>query len=194
MKEKVVRLVLPVPTSVNKLYHVAYRYNAKTGEMSPTSQIIMSKEGKKMKARLIGEAQKQMKSQKANWNIDDSLERFINQEIEIVFARRGSDGNNIFKLLNDSMEGIIYHNDSKVKDIVKKITYNPKNPRLIVTYTVSDQIGIFDNESQLNEFEERCKDCSRYRNGKCRILQDSKEGTEREEATQFDCFSFKERA
>ena len=189
-KEMKIRLELPVPTSINKLYINEYGWmtNKKTGkkERVPTGRRILSKEGRKVKARIMGEARVQLEKQADNWDYEWTKENFVYQDSKIVFARRGSDDNNIYKLLNDSLEGIIYDNDSKVLTRTQKITYNSKNPRIIVTVYPVDYVGIFDSQDEADEFKARCEfggefGCSRYRGGACSILKAVLDGTEREE-------------
>lgn len=112
------KLVLPLPTSINKLYINEYnwKYNPKTRkkERMPTGRRILSPEGRKVKARIQGEARVQLEQQLDNWDYEWTKENFCYQDALIVFTRRGSDDNNVYKLLNDSLENIVYDNDSRV--------------------------------------------------------------------------------
>ncbi len=192
------KLILPVPTSLNKLYINQSVYNPKTKQYVPTGKRILSPEGKKVKSKLQAEARIQLEKQKSNWDFELTKDKFVIQDVTIHFARRGSDGDNIFKLLNDSLKTIVYHDDDKVYSRVKKIVYNPKNPHIIVEFSFSPQVGIFDSQDQAKVFEARCEfgeenGCSRYRNGRCSILQDVLNGTIREEVdmSTYSCNSFK---
>lgn len=196
-------LVLPVPTSINKLYinEYGYQYNPKTRkkEKMPTGRRILSQEGRKVKARIQAEARMQLLEQVENWNYEWTKEGYVYQDTDIVFSRRGSDDNNIYKLLNDSLEGIIYDNDSRVLVRTQKIVYDPKNPHIVVKLKPVSFIGIFNDKHSRDEFEGRCEfgeknGCSKYRNGRCSILQDSLNGTVREEIGDYNnpfCTSFK---
>lgn len=184
------KLVLPLPTSINKLYINEYnwKYNPKTRkkERMPTGRRILSPEGRKVKARIQGEARVQLEQQLDNWDYEWTKENFCYQDALIVFTRRGSDDNNVYKLLNDSLENIVYDNDSRVLVRTQHIVYDPKNPRIELTLTPVDFVGIFKDKHSYDEFEARCefggeKGCSRYRNGRCSILKDSMSGTVREE-------------
>lgn len=174
------KLELPLPTSINKLYINQYQYNPVTKKNEPTGKRILSKEGRKVKARIQGQARVQMKGQ--DWDFDWTKENFVYQDAIVYFARRGSDDNNIYKLLNDSLEGIAYDNDSRVLVRTQQIVYDPKNPRIEVKLIPVDFIGIFKNKDMYDEFIAQCEfSCSKYRNGKCSILKDSIAGTVREE-------------
>jgi Holliday junction resolvase RusA-like endonuclease len=176
-------LVLPLPTSINKLYINEYQWSynplTKKKERVPTGRRILSKEGRQVKAKIQGQARVQMKGQL--WDYDWTKENFVYQDAIVYFARRGSDDNNIYKLLNDSLEKIAYDNDSRVLVRTQRIVYDPKNPRVEVKLKPVDFIGIFENKDALLVFQTNCEMCSRYRNGKCSILQDSLAGTVREE-------------
>lgn len=183
-------LKLPVPTSINKLYINEYnwQFNPKTRkkERMPTGRRILSQEGRKVKKQIQAEARVQLEQQLSNWNYEWTKENFVYQDAIIIFARRGSDDNNIYKLLNDSLEGIVYDNDSRVLVRTQKIMYDPKNPYIIVKLRPVDFIGIFDNKDIADKFTSRCEfgeqnGCSKYKNGKCSILKDSLNGTIREE-------------
>lgn len=185
-----ITLKLPVPTSINKLYINEYnwQYNTKTHkkERMPTGRRILSPEGRKVKARIQGEARVQLEKQKDNWDYEWTKTGYLYQDTIFIFHRRGTDDNNAYKLLNDSLEGIVYDNDSRVLVRTQKIMYDSKNPHIIVKLRPVDFIGIFDNKDIADEFISRCEfgeqnGCSKYKNGKCSILKDSLNGTIREE-------------
>ena len=196
------KLELPVPTSINKLYINEYQYQRNSygkAERVPTGRRILSKEGRQVKAQIQGRARVQ--SQGQDWDYDWTKENFVYQDTIVYFARRGSDDNNIYKLLNDSLEGITYDNDSRVLVRTQRIVYDPKNPRIEVLITPVDFIGIFENKDVYDDFEARCEfggenGCAKFRNGKCSILKDSINGTVREEIGSIHnpyCTQFKER-
>ena len=53
-----------------------------------------------------------------------------------------------------------------------------------------DYIGVFDNASQLEQFESRCIGCNRYKRN-CSILQKAKEGRVQEEVAGLECGKYK---
>ncbi|OME54132.1 hypothetical protein BSK59_16255 [Paenibacillus odorifer] len=197
-------LLLPVPTSINKLYINEYQYQknpvTKKPERVPTGRRILSTEGRKVKAQIQGRARVQLLEQ-PEWDYEWTKENFVYQDAVIYFARRGSDDNNIYKLLNDSLEGITYDNDSRVLVRTQRIVYDSKNPRIEVKITPVEFVGIFENKDVYDEFEAKCefggvKGCSKYRKGSCSILKDSIAGTVREEIGSIHnpiCTAFKEK-
>lgn len=187
-------LVLPLPTSINKLYINQYQFNPKTRKNEPTGKRILSKEGRQVKARIQGQARVQTEQQ--DWDFEWTKDNYLYQDAIIYFARRGSDDNNIYKLLNDSLEGITYDNDSRVLVRTQLIVYDPKNPRVEVKLIPVDFVGIFKNKEILGKFKSRCEGCAKYRKGSCSILKDSIAGTVREEVGSIHnpvCDQFKEK-
>jgi Holliday junction resolvase RusA-like endonuclease len=187
-----INFVLPVPTSINKLYINEYQWDARLKQRAPTGRRILSQDGRKVKARIQGQARVQLLGQE--WDYEWTKENFVYQDTIFYFARRGTDDNNAFKLLNDSLEGITYDNDSRVLVRTQHIVYDPKNPRIEVKIFPVDFIGIFQNRQVLLDFEYICESCSKYRKGSCSILKDSTNGTVREEIGSINnpiCTEFK---
>ena len=174
-------LTLPVPTSINALYVNQFTYDPTIRRRVPTGGKILSKEGEKCKEQIQSQTVEQLKEQE--WDYDWTIDKdnFVYQDAVIYFSRRGRDDNNVYKLLNDSLEKIVYDNDSRVLVRTQKIMYDTKNPRIELTLTPVDYVGIFKNQEQSSEFEEKCVSCTRFLKGRCSILVDSKSGTVREE-------------
>lgn len=188
-------LTLPVPTSINKLYINEYQYDGRLKQRVPTGRRILSKDGRTVKAQIQGRARVQLLDQ-PNWDYEWTKENFVYQDAVIYFARRGSDDNNIYKLLNDSLEGIVYDNDSRVLVRTQHIVYDSSNPRIEVSIKPVDFVGIFKDKDACDDFSVKCAGCSRYRNGSCSILRDSIVGTVREEIGSINspiCANFKQK-
>lgn len=137
-----------------------------------------------------------MQTEAQEWDYDWTKENYVYQDAIIYFARRGSDDNNIYKLLNDSLEGITYDNDSRVLVRTQHIVYDSKNPRIEILIKPVDFIGIFKDRFVLETFQEQCSMCSKFRKGSCSILKDSIAGTVREEIGNIHnpvCAAFKEK-
>lgn len=145
----------------------------------PTGKRILSKEGVKSKNQIQAEARVQMQGQ--DWDYDWTKTGYVYLDTVIYFSRRGTDDNNIYKLLCDALESICYDNDSRVLVRTQKIMYSTGNPRVEATLSPVPFVGMFDSQAEAVEFETNCMSCSRYRNGSCSILKDSLAGTEREE-------------
>lgn len=183
------QLVLPVPTSINALYINQFTYDPSIRRRVPTGGRILSKDGEKCKKEIQSQATKQLKEQEWDYDWTADKNSFLYQDAVIYFSRRGRDDNNVYKLLNDSLEKIIYENDSRVLVRTQKILYDSKNPRIELTLTPVDYVGIFKNQDEADAFELKCSGCSRYREGRCSILVDSLAGTIREEIQSLDVVS-----
>jgi Endodeoxyribonuclease RusA len=191
LKEMILHLTLPLPLSLNQLYINEFRWNPKTRKREPSGKRILSDKGVMSKKLIQKDAKKQMKKQ--DWDYDWTKENYIYLDTVIYFNKKGRDDNNIYKLLCDSLEKIAYDNDSRVLIRTQRILYDTVNPHIEVTLSPVEFIGIFDNEEELNEFEENCDICSRYLKGRCSILVKAKEGRIQEEIQNMECSEFKEK-
>lgn len=175
------KLTLPVPTSINALYVNQYTFNPKSRRREPTGAKILSKEGELCKKQIQSDATKQLSEQEWDYEWTEDKNNFLYQDAVIYFSRRGRDDNNVYKLLNDSLEKISYDNDSRVLVRTQKILYDKENPRIELILTPVDYVGVFENRDKADAFEDRCKGCTRYLEGRCSILVDSLAATVREE-------------
>lgn len=184
------RLTVPLPTSLNKLYVNQYRYNSKTRKNEPTGARVLSADGKKSKMLIQKATRNQMKKQE--WDFEWTKENYLYLDAVIYFNKKGRDDNNQYKLLCDALEGIVYDNDSRVLIRTQKIFYDAENPRMELYIHPVEYIGIFNNQDTLDKFEDTCKGCSRYGRN-CSILAKAKEGRIQEEIdiTGMKCSSFK---
>lgn len=176
-------LSLILPPSVNSLYQNQARYNPRTKSYQLTGRRILSKEGRRVKKLIAEEALKTTK--KEGWDAKNIGEEFLYMDVIIYFNRRGRDADNIFKVLQDSLQGIVFLNDSQVLPRTQKILYDKENPRVEVKFSPVDYVGVFENKEEALEFEERCYDCRRYLDGRCSILTASLSGEIKPEVT-FD--------
>lgn len=184
-------LTLPLPTSINKLYINQSTFNPKSKSRISTGKRILSKDGKKTKQQIIDEANNQLQGQ--NWSYEFTLNNYIYMDTVIYFNRKGRDDNNIYKLLCDALEKIVYENDSRVLIRTQRILYDPENPRVKVSFSPVEYKGIFTSEIHMNEFEEKCKECKKYARN-CSILNKAKEGRIQEEIdSEFNCSKFNQK-
>lgn len=145
-------------------------------------------EAKKFKKKFEEYAKEQVKLQK--WDIEQTRDKHHYMECIFYFPRTDMDEQNYFKLMSDCLNGIAYIDDSKVLTRTHRIYYDNKNARIEITIRPTEYIGIFNNEIHMNEFEENCKQCKRYKNN-CSILRKAKEGRIQEEIEDFVCSKFK---
>ena len=109
-----------------------------------------------------------------------------------IFPRTDMDANNYFKCLADAITDseMVWIDDVQLCERVQSIHYDSKNPRIILEIKPVDYIGIFDNISQLEQFESNCIGCAKY-NRNCSLLIKAKEGRNQEEIQDFKCSKFK---
>lgn len=191
MKDLRLHLTLPLPLSLNQLYINEYKYNPKSRKKEPTGKRILSNKGTMSKKNIQKYAKKQM--QKQTWNYECTKDNYLYMDTIIYFNKKGRDDNNIYKLLCDSLEKIAYDNDSRVLIRTQRIFYDTENPHIEVLLFPVDYIGIFDNQEELDEFEDQCKTCRRYLDGRCSILVKAKEGRIQEEIINMECSEYKEK-
>lgn len=182
----VLRLTVEDFVSVN--HYLAYRAVIKNGK--PMAMSYKTQEAKSFQKRFEEHIREQVKIQ--NWNIPVSSSQHFYVDAVFYFPRVDMDANNYFKVSLDTITetGLIWADDNVVCERVQRIYYDSSNPRIELTIYPVDYIGIFDNKSQLDEFERKCKTCSRYiRN--CSILKKAKEGRIQEEIQNLECSKYK---
>ena len=181
-------LVSPIPPSVN--HYLAYRCIVKNGR--PMAMSYKTSEATKYQKEFIQYVKEEVKKQ--NWELVPNKTQHFYIDTVFYFNRTDDDPNNYFKLPLDSITetGLIWIDDNVTCERVQAIYYDNKNPRVEMHIYPVDYIGIFSNQDKLNEFENRCKNCSRYSRN-CSILRKAIEGRIQEEIVEGACNKFKEK-
>lgn len=181
------KLVSPIPLSVN--HYLGTRAILKNGK--PMAMVYETGDAKKYKKIFKEYIQKQIKEQ--NWTLPVTKTQHFYCDCVFYFDRIDKDCNNYFKLLLDSIteSESIWADDNVVCERVNRIYYDSAKPRIEITIYPVDYIGIFDNQEQLNQFEDKCKNCKRYSRN-CSILNKAKEGRIQEEIQDMVCSKYKE--
>lgn len=131
---------------------------------------------------------------KQSWIKSDNKFQHYYMDCVFYFDKVDKDANNYFKCLADAItdSGVVWVDDTQLCERVNAIFYDKENPRIEIEIYPVDYIGVFDNTSQLEDFESSCIECSRYcRN--CSILQKAKEGRIQKEIENNICKKFKRR-
>ena len=130
--------------------------------------------------------------EKQGWVKSDNKFQHYYMDCIFYFDRVDKDANNVFKCLADAItdSGVVWIDHTHLCERVQGIYYNPENPRIEITIHEVGYIGVFDNASQLEQFESRCIGCSRYKRN-CSILQKAKEGRIQEEINGLECSKHK---
>lgn len=159
----------------------------------PMAVCFKTEESRKYQKQFLPYLKEQVKLQ--GWEKSDNKYQHYIVECDFYFPRVDMDCNNYWKLLADTIteSEVVWIDDTQMCERVRSIHIDRNNPRIELTIRPVDYIGIFDNATHLEEFENKCIHCSRYREGKCSILVKSKEGRILEEVTEGICTSYKEK-
>lgn len=190
------KLILPLPVSINALYVNQTYFDPKKKEHVPTGKRILSPKGRKAKKEIQIATRKQMKGQE--WDYEYTKTNYLYQDMVVYFNRMGRDSDNLLKCLNDSLKEIAYYNDDKILTRTQKVMVDSNNPRIEIELHPVSFKGIFHDKDEAIRFEEICKGCSHYRKGRCSILIESLEGRVREEIHDVEkrrvCMKYRERS
>ena len=180
--KKELRLISPIPPSVN--HYLAYRAIIKNGK--PMAMSYKTAEATKYQKEFAEYVKQEVKRQ--NWDLIPNKEQHFYVDCVFYFDRTDKDCNNYFKCMLDAITDtqLVWIDDNVVCERVNRIYYDNANPRIELCIYPVDYIGIFDNISQLEEFETNCIGCSRYKRN-CSILQKAKEGRLQEDIVNFTC-------
>ena len=156
----------------------------------PMAMSYKTNEAKKYQHDFTEYVKEQVKLQ--GWKKSDNIYQHYYMDTIFYFPRLDMDANNYYKCLADAItdSGVVWNDDNQLCERVQRIYYDSKNPRIeLVIYPV-DYIGVFDNSSQLEDFESNCVGCNRYKRN-CSILQKAKEGRIQEEIYKGSCMKRK---
>src|SRR5690606_23748808 len=144
-----------LPVSLNALYQNASFYNPKTKSYQSTGKRILTREGKKVKSQMRADALIAVREQK--WDIEAIGDNYIYMDIKVYFNRHGRDSDNLLKSLQDSLQGVVFNNDSKVLPRFQKAEVDRGNPRIEIEFSPVNFIGVFDSEDQADNFKATCE-------------------------------------
>lgn len=187
MDKQVLKLTVTDFISVN--HYLAYRVVTKGGRAMAVS--YKTKEAKDFQKKFEEYIRQQVKEQ--GWVTDPNPLQHYYVDITVYFPRVDMDINNYHKVNFDSITntGLVWVDDNVVCERVKHIYYDSKNPRIEYEIYKTDYIGIFEDQEQLDCFEEKCKTCKRYKRN-CSILKKAKEGRIQNEIdnSDFQCCKY----
>jgi crossover junction endodeoxyribonuclease RusA len=125
---------------------------------------------------------------KQGWDLTPNEWQHFYIDAVFYFPRLDLDPNNHLKILLDSITDskVIWIDDNVACERVQAIYYDAQNPRIELTIHPVDYVGIFKDEETLKEFEDKCRQCSRYSRN-CSILRKAKEGRVQEETDGCVC-------
>ena len=180
-----------LPPSTNK--YLIPSVTVRSGKPYPS--FYESKESKVFKRHFGGYLKELVCN--TEWDIEATKEGHWYLDCVFVQSRTNQDSNNFFKVLLDSMTGIVFNDDSNILVRVQKVAYNPDNPRFSLVLHKAKYVGKFTNEDDYKSFESGCESCSRYRKGSCSILKSIRENREvseiQKEGNDIVCKEYKQR-
>lgn len=152
----------------------------------PMAMSYKTNEAKKYQHDFTEYVKKQVELQ--HWVKSDNIYQHYYMDSYFYFPRIDMDANNYYKCLADAItdSGVVWNDDNQLCERVQRIYYDSKSPRIELSIYPCDYIGVFDNASQLEQFESRCIGCKRYKRN-CSILQKAKEGRIQEEVNNGVC-------
>lgn len=165
------KLTSPMSPSFN--HYLAYRAIIKNGK--PMAMSYKTNEAKKYQNDFAQYVKKQAALQK--WIKSSNIYQHYYMDTYFYFPRIDMDANNYYKCLADAItdSGAVWNDDNQLCERVQGIYYDSENPRIEMILHEVDYIGVFDNATQLEEFESRCIECTRYKRN-CSLLNKAKEG------------------
>ncbi len=141
-----------------------------------------TKESKDWKKRFQAYLKRELRKQK--WDKELTGEGHWFLDCVFVQARTNQDSNNYYKILCDSMSGIITIDDKNVLVRTQKVMYDAKKPRFKAILHKAGYIGVFNNKESFDTFfNNNCMNCKKNRD-KCTILRKAKEGRLQEDIVQ----------
>jgi Holliday junction resolvase RusA-like endonuclease len=182
------QLISPIPPSVN--HYLGYRAvpkKTKEGKIKYIVVAYLTKEAKEYKKYFSEYAKKEVKKQ--GWDKEQTRNKHYYMDCTYYFPRKDMDEQNYPKCLSDALNGIAYIDDNFILTRTNAIYYDRENPRIEIEIYPVEYIGIFRNDEELKQFEDKCKTCKRYKNN-CSILKNAKEGIIQKEIDNLVCSKY----
>lgn len=156
----------------------------------PMAMSYKTNDAKKYQERFIKYIKEQVIKQE--WNKSGNPFQHYYMDTYFYFPRVDMDANNYYKCMADAItdSDVVWIDDVQLCERVQGIYYDSENPRIELKISPTDYIGVFDNATQLEEFESRCIGCTRYKRN-CSLLKGAKEGRIQKEIYNSICEKFK---
>lgn len=184
------KLISPIPCSVN------HYMKPRPFLMGGRAQVTMyeTADAKQYKREFVTYVKEQAKLQGFHPSTNKFQHYYV--ECDFYFPRIDMDANNYWKLMFDAIteSQCVWIDDTQACERVNKILYDAKNPRIELRIFPVDYIGIFPNQEHLEHFKAKCIQCTRYKEGKCSLLNKAIEGRIQQEITGVTCTKYKQRS
>jgi Holliday junction resolvase RusA-like endonuclease len=133
-----------------------------------------TKESKDFKKRFQAYLKREVSKQKWDMSITANGHWYL----DCIFyqARTNQDNNNYYKILCDSLTGIVIEDDKNILVRTQRVMYDSKQPRFVAVLKPVEYTGIFKDQEQYGQFlEHNCFNCKKD-SEKCTLLRKAKEG------------------
>lgn len=183
--DKKLYLTSPMAPSVN--HYTSVRTIIKNGK--PMSIVYETKEAKEYKKYFKKYIEEQVKKQNWDFPVNDKQHFYV--DAVFYFDRIDKDAANYEKCISDTITEtqLIWKDDNVVCFRTQRIYYDAENPRIELTIYPVEYVGIFDTFEDLEVFEEKCKNCKRYKRN-CSLFKKAKEGRIQEEIKNYECSKY----
>lgn len=158
-------LTIPLPPSVNNYQEYRVRRLGKKNIV----ETYPSEETEAFYHQTLRYIEGEIKEQ--GW-ITPLHDKYILVEATMYLRRAGSDCDNYWKCTLDALEKTdVVINDTQIVPRVINVFIDKDSPRVELTVTIMDKVGIFDNEEEMEEFKKNnCDKCTRRNKTHCTVF------------------------
>jgi len=178
MQNKILKLTIPIPPSINSDY---MKPRAIMTHGKPMAMLYESKVAKDFKKDIVKLITKEVKLQ----DFETQLDKYTRLEWTWYFARVNQDTNNYYKCMIDAITEcnlLVWRDDNISANYDKRIYYDSSNPRVELEIWYEDWVGVFDNKTIHDKFvSDNCNQCKRGVKGNCSIYAKALENKIQEE-------------
>jgi len=187
----ILKLVSPIPVSVNRYLKPRSFIMYVGGKATAQVSMYETAEAKAYKKNFIKYLKEQVKLQR--WKMSENRFQKYFVDCTFYFPKTNMDSNNTYKLMLDSItqSECIWLDDIQSCERTQGIFYDTLNPRVEITISPVNFVGVFPTIEQLEQFESNCITCSRYKNN-CSLLTKAREGRIQEEIKNGVCSKYKQ--
>lgn len=139
----------------------------------PVGYLYETRKAKDFKKRFRAYLKREVRKQ--GWNIKDTTDGHWYLDCTFIQSRINEDSNNYFKILCDSLTGVVTNDDKNLLPRVDRVLYDSKNPRFYATLRKSKFTGVWRDQDHFDKFfNDNCLSCSKKVDS-CTILRRAKE-------------------
>lgn len=171
MGKQILKLISPIPPSVN--HYLGWKCVIKKNR--PVAVCYKTADSKRYQRLFIKYVKSQVEEQK--WVKSPNKFQHYYMDCVYYFDRIDKDANNYFKCMADAIteSKAVWIDDTQLCERVQGIFYDPVNPRIEITITEVDYVGVLETADELRTFEVQCHSCSRDIK-KCKVRKAALEG------------------